>query len=364
MQQLLADTGRLSPIPAAAAEAYDARKGLLAERVNLTLMARPYLTDLIGMTAGVEMMQDNHRNHAMFLTTVLHLSAFRLLASVLPWVYRTYQQHGFSHAYFPVELNAWKQAIQKELEPDTAAAILPVYDWMLEHHDAVLRIADELSVPPEQALPDETETFLDTLLTQDLPHVIEFGEKSLQPLCDPGAFYQNTLQPAMYELGNRWERGEVTVAEEHLATATAQAVVATLQGKAVLSPKTRGRALVSAAVGELHELGARMISHCLEADGWDVTFLGANVPMNDLIGMARRIRPRFIGISVSMPYHLHHVKRLIDSLAADSDLNKIPLLIGGQVFAMFPEAAACLPGAKIVTTCTETVELARGLGIG
>lgn len=106
-----------------------------------------------------------------------------------------------------------------------------------------------------------------------------------------------------------------------------------------------------------------MISHCLEADGWDVTFLGANAPMNDLIGMARRIRPRFIGISISMPYHLHHVKRLIDCLGADPDLNKIPLLIGGQVFTMFPEAVACLPGANIVTHPTEAIELARGWGI-
>lgn len=360
MQQLLSGAARLLPVPGAAADAYDARKGLLTERVNVALASRPDLVDLIGGASSIEVMQDNHRNHALFLTTVLHLSAFRLLASVLPWVYRTYHQHGFSHAYFPVELKAWQQALETELAPEAAAAIIPVYDWMLENHEQVIRVANALSAPAGERLPAAADSFLGTLLNQDLPQAIAMGENRIQPAADPGAFYQDTVQPAMYEVGARWERGELTVAHEHLATALAQTVVATLQGRTRSSQKKRGRALIAASVGELHELGARMIAHCLEADGWEVTFLGANTPLGALMDLARRLKPRFIGVSTSMPYHLHHVKRLIDSFRADAELSSIPLMIGGQVFVMFPEAAACLPGARIVTDFAEAVALARG----
>ncbi|PKL38623.1 MAG: hypothetical protein CVV41_22485 [Candidatus Riflebacteria bacterium HGW-Riflebacteria-1] len=364
MDKFLARTAGMAPVSRAAAEAYDSRKGLLAERVNQSLLARPDLAQIIGSTDAIELMQDNHRNHALFLTTVLHLNAFRLLASVVPWVYRTYHQHGFSFSYFPVALNAWKQAVEKELPPAAAADIVPVYDWMLAEHQNVIDLVSKLSAEKGVAMTGNAEGFLKSLLKQDLPDVIGLGEKNLNPGAALRLFYRDTMRPAMYEVGSRWARGEISVAEEHLATALAQTVVANMQARSAASSGKRGRAIITAATNEQHDLGARMVAHAFETDDWEVIYLGANMPLSDLTHMARRTMPRFVGISLAMPYHLHHVKRIIDTFKSDGELAQIKILVGGLVFAVFPEAAACLPGALIVSDLEEALDLARGWSVG
>ncbi|PKL49141.1 MAG: hypothetical protein CVV42_07345 [Candidatus Riflebacteria bacterium HGW-Riflebacteria-2] len=364
MEKFLATTDCLAKISRTAAEAYDARKGLLAERVNQSLLTRPDLAEIIGSTDAIELMQDNHRNHALFLTTVLHLSAFRLLASVIPWVYRTYNQHGFSLSYFPIALAAWKQAIEKELPPAAAAEIIPVYDWMLARHENLMELTRNLVAKNGANMTADAEKFLNGLLQQDLPDSIEQGEKNLNPGESLRRFYSDTMRPAMYEVGARWARGELTVADEHLATSLAQTVVANLQTRSVAGSGKRGRAIITAATNEQHDLGARMTAHAFESDGWEVIYLGANMPLSDLTHMTRRVKPRFIGISLAMPYHLHHVKRIIDTFKSDAELKQINILVGGLVFSMFAEAAACLPGALIVSDLEEAIKQARRWAVG
>lgn len=360
MEKLINDSQQLHAIPEKAALAYDFRKGILTERVNQALMARGDLTRLIGSADSLEMMQDNHRNHSMFLTAVLHLSAFRLLASVVPWVYRTYKNHGFSYDYFPVALCAWKGAIRVELNPEDAASIFPVYDWMLQQHDNVVKLVNEL--PPkgtDENFPCSARNFFDALMRQDLQSALNQGEKETAGESAPDNFYQNTIQPAMYEVGAKWEQGEISVAEEHLATALTQTVVASLQGQKQSAGKSRGRAIIASIAGELHDLGARMISHSFEADGWEVTFLGANMPLLDLCDLAKKNRPGFIGLSLSMPYYLHYVRKVALMFKSDPELQDIPILVGGLVFKLFPEAGSYLEGVVLANDIKESLAQAR-----
>ena len=201
--------------------------------------------------------------------------------------------------------------------------------------------------------------FLDNLLKKNLSAAIEMGEQNIRAKTDLSLFYRDTIQPAMYEVGDRWASGDLSVADEHMASALAQTVVANMQVKTPPASTSRGKAIITAATNEQHELGARMTAHVFEADGWEVTFLGANMPMADLTRMARQLSPRFIGISLAMPYHLHHVKRIIDTFKGDAALKQIDILVGGQVFATFPEAAAYLPEAAVVSDLEEAALMAR-----
>lgn len=365
MEKLINDAQRLHEIPEKAALAYDYRKGILTERVNQALMARGDLTRLIGSTDSLEMMQDNHRNHSMFLTAVLHLSAFKLLASVVPWVYRTYRNHGFSFDYFPVALCAWKDAIKAELNPEDAVSIFPVYDWMLQQHENVVKLVSELSNrAADENFPHSAMEFFKALMRQDLQSALSQGENETAGESVPEKFYQNTIQPAMYEVGAKWEQGEISVAEEHLATALTQTVVASLQGRNQTLAKSRGRAIIASITGELHDLGARMVSHCFEADGWDVTFLGANLPLLDLRNISKKNKPAFIGLSLAMPYYLHYVRKIVDTFKSDPELQEIPIMVGGLVFKLFPEATGYLPGVFVCNDINAALIKARGWAIG
>jgi len=72
------------------------------------------------------------------------------------------------------------------------------------------------------------------------------------------------------------------------------------------------------------------------AEGWDVDFLGANMPEQDLLQLIRFCRPHVLGISVAMPFNLKHVKRLIGLVRQESGVGGLRVLVGGQAFQNDP----------------------------
>src|SRR5688572_10178495 len=80
----------------------------------------------------------------------------------------------------------------------------------------------------------------------------------------------DVIPEALYEVGRRWERAEISVAAEHLATAEAQGVLRDMARRLpAIEPNGRS-AIVAAVEGELHELGPRVLADLLIGDGWQV----------------------------------------------------------------------------------------------
>jgi MerR family transcriptional regulator, light-induced transcriptional regulator len=112
---------------------------------------------------------------------------------------------------------------------------------------------------------------------------------------------EEIIAPALWLVGELWERGEITVADEHLATEISMRVVA-LQREAqrvVLSRGDHG-VILAAPAGELHVVALRMIANLLRDAGYDVLMLGADVPADALAASARRHEPDVICISATM----------------------------------------------------------------
>jgi cobalamin-dependent methionine synthase I len=98
--------------------------------------------------------------------------------------------------------------------------------------------------------------------------------------------------PCLRELGDRWEVGEVSVAQEHFASAV-------LRGR--LLGLARGfdegigpRALLACPEGDRHDLGLLCFGIGLHERGWRVTFLGADTPIEALHGAAVQLRPALV----------------------------------------------------------------------
>jgi DNA-binding transcriptional MerR regulator len=103
---------------------------------------------------------------------------------------------------------------------------------------------------------------------------------------------RDVLLPFFAELGDRWERGEATIAQEHFASAL---VSGRLRGLARGWDLGSGpRALVGCPPGEAHELGLLCFSLALRARGWRVSYLGADVPVGALQDTCRRLDPAVV----------------------------------------------------------------------
>jgi methanogenic corrinoid protein MtbC1 len=110
------------------------------------------------------------------------------------------------------------------------------------------------------------------------------------------------IAPALWFVGELWERGEITVADEHLATEISLRVLA-LQREARRLARTRGaqRVMLATPDGELHVVALRMADNLLRDAGYEVVMLGPDVPPVALAASAARHRPEVICLSATMP---------------------------------------------------------------
>ena len=109
------------------------------------------------------------------------------------------------------------------------------------------------------------------------------------------------IEPAMTRIGQLWEANAITVADEHLATAISQAVLVSLFDLlAIARPRSRERVLLAAVEGQQHVLGLRMIADVLEGAGFDVLYLGADVPVDALGRFAAEYQPALTGLAFAV----------------------------------------------------------------
>lgn len=142
--------------------------------------------------------------------------------------------------------------------------------------------------------------------------------------------YQRVIAPAMHELGRLWEEGVITTADEHLATAVTHRVLAALRPPELLEQARPGRprALLAAVQGEQHALGLRMAADLLEDGGYEVAYLGADVPTPALLRAVHALSPDLLGLSATIPRSRRQLENAVDAVRADHP--QLPLLVGGQ----------------------------------
>jgi methanogenic corrinoid protein MtbC1 len=188
------------------------------------------------------------------------------------------------------------------------------------------------SGPPTPAPSQIGRDYLECLLAPDGRAARELIESSLRDGVPAAALYLQVIAPAMHEVGRLWESAQVSVAQEHLATQITQSVIAAL-GLHLSGgePVGAGRvALVSATPGELHALGGQMVADFLEAQGWNVLHLGANVPGPELVELAEHRQATIVCLSTALPGHLLSVTRTCQLLHG---LRPSPyVVVGGRAY--------------------------------
>jgi methanogenic corrinoid protein MtbC1 len=158
----------------------------------------------------------------------------------------------------------------------------------------------------------------------------------------PRDVYLEVLGPALVEVGRLWQEARITVAHEHLATATTKAIMAGLAPLVGKPPPVGRRIVLACSPGELHGVGLRMVADFLEGDGWEVLELGADTPTSDLLAIVTSERPDAVGLSTALSLHLPDAASAVGQLKA---LDTCPfVLVGGAAYGG-DEALAARLGA-------------------
>jgi DNA-binding transcriptional MerR regulator len=134
---------------------------------------------------------------------------------------------------------------------------------------------------------------------------------------------QDVVLPYLHRLGERWEAGEVSVAQEHFAS---NLLRGRLLGLAQGWGQGQGPGAVLACLpGEHHELGLLAFGVALRRRGWRITYLGTNSPIGAVADIARSLRPSVVVLlSMNPDNFLDHAPE-IKKLA-----KQVPIVIAGM----------------------------------
>lgn len=159
--------------------------------------------------------------------------------------------------------------------------------------------------------------------------------------------HERIVAPAMHRIGERWRAGELTVADEHIATHTALDALSRLHPEMLRRPLNGKTAIVGCPEGELHVMASRFIAYQLELEGWTVIVLGMNTPFFSFRDVVERQRPQLVCISSALLNDLDRQSRDYAELGVLSRRVGAKIVIGGSGFAepavraRFPHDAYC-----------------------
>jgi len=152
------------------------------------------------------------------------------------------------------------------------------------------------------------------------------------------------VQPALYRVGRKWQVNQVSVAQEHLATAIASMTMTRGLMKADSLPLKNSRVLLACVQGNHRAVGLQMVADAFQLDGWEMQFLGANIPGTALLSQIRAWQPHLLGLSVSFVQQLRVAKELLGQLRQEAGGAQPGVLVGGLAINRF-EGLAALVGA-------------------
>ena len=194
----------------------------------------------------------------------------------------------------------------------------------------------------------------------DLARAVEtFDEPAAQAILDElfsaatiDAVLAQVVVPFLHDVGDRWQRGELSVAQEHFASNL-------LRGRLLGLGRGWGagsgpRALLACPSGERHDLGLISFGLALRARGWRIAFLGSATPTESIIRAAHTLTPALLVVSATAAELLRPV---LGELAALPPATTVAVAGAGAREVETPESVMALAGDPVG-------EAARVSGLG
>ena len=136
------------------------------------------------------------------------------------------------------------------------------------------------------------------------------------------AALREVVLPALHQVGDRWERGEITVAQEHFAT---ELITGRLRGLGREWGTGLGpRAVLACPSGERHDVGLLCCGLALDRRGWRVTYLGPDTPVDALDSVVSAVEPAVVVLGALQSGPLQAAAPALQRLA-----ERVPIAVGG-----------------------------------
>lgn len=175
----------------------------------------------------------------------------------------------------------------------------------------------------------------------------------------PSKLYLEVLMPVQIDVGARWHRGDISIPQEHQATQITLRQMARLRSMLKTRLKLGLKAVVCSVEGDQHFIGAQAVADFLMVDGWEVDFLGADVPSDHLVPFVKARGANLVCVSCSLDSLIPVTSKLV------AELQKIPagpkVMVGGAALVSNPKRGEDIGADAVALDPQTAVTSAREL---
>jgi len=206
----------------------------------------------------------------------------------------------------------------------------------------------------------EASELYEAILVGDAPAAVELTEKALENQEDPQELINQSMIPAMDEVGRRFEAEEYFVPELLLAARAMKGSMKLLRPLLVESgAEPIGRVAIGTVKGDLHDIGKNLVASLLEGSGFDVIDLGTDVDPEAFVSAVREKGANLIGLSALLTVTMPSMKDTIEALEREGVRDGVKVMIGGA--PVTPEYAAEISADGYADNANAAVAMARSL---
>jgi methanogenic corrinoid protein MtbC1 len=201
-------------------------------------------------------------------------------------------------------------------------------------------LLDRVEIEREEARKDTSEEQLDEVYCSFLKYLLE-GNKEVARSIIMDSYKRNVkiedlyfkvFEKALKEVGMLWELGKIEVWKEHFISEFIQDCMRELK---VREKKRKGEpnSLIALTAGaELHNIGIKMVTDLLELEGWTITYLGSNLPVQSCISAIENVKPSVVAISITLEHHIEAGKNMIAAIREKLNGKSPIIIVGGGAF--------------------------------
>ncbi|MFN8178861.1 MAG: MerR family transcriptional regulator [bacterium] len=170
---------------------------------------------------------------------------------------------------------------------------------------------------------------------------------------------REVMVPLLDAIGERWRDSSLRIASEHLATGVIRTLLGSAQQELNVPPSAPA-VLVATPPGCRHEIGALLAAAAAAEIGWNVVYLGPDLPPEEIAAAARQRGVRAMALSVVFPpgdpgvrADLYKLRRLLGE--------GLSLLVGGAAAASYDDVLTEI-GARRIEDLASFQEALESLG--
>lgn len=273
-----------------------------------------------------------HDLSKLFIAVISHRP--QLFVKYIQW-----QRSVFYHRDIPafavaVHLETLGTILQKRLLPEEFAVVAEVLDAG-QRTLAGTMLIEESFIDVEAPYSAFAVRYLELLRDNRERDAVELIENAVDEGISIEDIYVYIIQPVQQEIGRLWQINEITVAEEHAATEISRGAMAALRRRIVPPYKRNQRILTACLGGELHDLGARMVSDFFYLAGYESYFTGANTPHRIINDELHKRSISVLALSATMTIQVRQAIDLIDAVKKEF-ADSVQILVGGYAFNEHP----------------------------